>query len=265
MMQSTNPALQADRFGGWRNTPGLSLAPAARANVMTVSGTVNAALILTGLLVASGVATASLAWSHPQIALGAALASLAATLVVGIALFFRPLWAPVLAPIYAVCEGALLGLFSAYASQAMQGTKIGGASGSGVVVAASVLTLGTLAMMLLAYKARLVRATPLFQKVMLIGTASVCLFVLATWILSIVGVNMSVVWGGGPIAILITLALIVYGAFMFIMDFDLIERRAAEGAPKAMEWYGAYALLVTVVFLYIQFLRLLIQIFGRKN
>ncbi len=263
MFQSSNPTLSAEKFSGWREN-GMSLAP-TRSDVMTVQGAINASMIMTSVCIASAIASGTLLASQPGLAMIGFIAALIGTFVIGLVLFFKPLWAKVLGLPFAVFEGVFVGLVSVWAMSAMAGTAVGGTNGSGVVFAAAAATLGLLVTMLAAYKSNIVRATPMFKKVMLISFLGLAAFSFATFIASLFGADLSVVYGNGPIAILITVAFLVFGAFKLVLDFDLIETGAASGAPKAMEWYAGYALLTTVVFIYIEILRLIIQLTGRRE
>jgi len=263
MLQSNNPTLTSDQFSGWREN-GMSLSR-TRSDVMTVQGAINASLIMTSVCIATAIASGTLLFNQPGLAMIGFIVAIVGTLGIGLTLFFKPLWAKVLGLPFAVFEGVFVGLFSVWAMSAMAGTKIGGASGAGVVYAAAAGTLGVLVTMLLAYKSNVIRATGTFKKVMVVASGGICLFLIAAMAARLFGMNLDVIFGNGPLAIAITIGLLVFASLMLIMDFDMIESGAAHGAPKAMEWYAGYALLTSIVMIYIQIVRLIIQLTGRRN
>ncbi len=263
MFQSSNPTLSADRFTGWREN-GMSLSP-TRTDVMTVQGAVNTSLIMTSLCIASAIASGTLLAGQPALAFAGFIGAIAGTLIIGLVLFFKPLWAKVLGIPFALLEGVFVGLFSVSAMSMMAGTKVGGGNGAGIVYLAGAGTLGVLVTMLVAYKSNIIRATDTFKKVMLVAAGGVCLLCVASLVGRLAGMDMSILFGNGVLAIGITIALLVFASLMLIMDFDMIEQGAAAGAPKAMEWYAGYALLSSIVMIYIQIIRLIIQLTGRRE
>lgn len=262
--QSSNPTLTNNAFTGWRNTPGLELGMRP-ANVMTVQGAINTTMILTGLMTASAVGFGTFVFNKAEYVMPGMLISIFGGLILGLIMAFKPMTARFLAVPYAIIEGAFVAGVSLWAMVMMKDTKIGGSNGSGVVFAAAGGTIATLVSMLGLYKLNIVRNTPLFGRVMMISGVGLCVFALGALIASLFGVNMSAIYGNGPLAIAITGVFLVYSAFCFILDFDLIEQGAAQQAPKALEWYAGYSLLVTIVMVYYYILRLLVQLFGRRE
>lgn len=251
-MRTANPALSDRAFYEESRY-------ADRANVMTVNG----AVAKTGFLTAILLAAAGAAW-HFVFPMGAtagavvnrdaALAFVGGGLVGGlltsIVMAFWRQSAPVLAPIYAVCEGFLLGALSGFMAGQYQG----------IVMQAGLLTVGVLAVMLLAYSTGVIRATEKFKMGVIAATGAVFMVYMVTWLLGMFGVAVPYIHSAGPIGIGISVVVVVIAALNLILDFDMIEQGARAQAPKYMEWYSAYGLLVTLVWLYIEILRLLSKI-----
>jgi uncharacterized YccA/Bax inhibitor family protein len=166
---------------------------------------------------------------------------------------FRPQSSAITAPIYAILEGLFLGAISAIIN----------ASYPGVAFQAVLLTIGTLFTMLFLYRSGRIRATPRFRRGVMMATGAVFFAYLISWIMSLLGMPMGFMHSAGPLGILINLVIIVIAALNLIMDFDFIEKGSQMGAPKYMEWYGAFGLMVTLIWLYIEFLRLLARFSGR--
>lgn len=264
MFKSTNPALRSDAFAGWRNNGGMSLEE-AKIGIATINGTINATLILTGVCAASAVTVAS--FVNPKYsfaAVGSGLVCLI-TLIMAFSIYAKPMWARVLAFPYALVKGATLGVFSIWATEAMKGTAIGGATGQGVIYLAMGGTMAVLLCMLALYKSRVIRGSTMLKRVMCVSGAAIGLMCLGSFVAGFFGADTSAIWGNGPLAIGITIAFIVYGAFSLTLDFDEIEQYVEIGSPKAMEWYGGYILLASLAWLYIHFLRLIVQLAGRRD
>jgi uncharacterized YccA/Bax inhibitor family protein len=239
--RSGNPALREDVFSAARTADG---------GVMTVQGTVNK----TALLLVLALATASAAWvlgtaGGPGVggwAIGASLVGLG----VAIATIVRPQWSPVTAPIYALVQGVVLGLVSMWLE----------ASFEGIAIQAVALTFGVMGAMLALYRTGVIKVTQRFRAGVLAATLGIAVVYLVALGLSLFGVRVPFLWDGSPLGILISLAIVVVAALNLLLDFDLIERGARSGAPAYMEWYAAFGLLVTLVWLYLELLRLLAQL-----
>ena len=160
----------------------------------------------------------------------------------------RPRWTPVIGPVYAVIEGALVGAISNVYQNAY---------GEGIVTNAIMATFITVLVMMILYVTRTIRVTDRMRSIVVGATAAIFVFYLATFALSFLGVNMPLVWDAGPLGILFSLAVIALAAFNLLLDFDLIERGVAAGAPRWMNWYAAFGLVVTIIWLYLEILRLL--------
>lgn len=235
---------------------GATAATAARPNVMTVGGAVNATGIMLSLCVASAMGSWLLVKSFEGIGLIAALGGLVVALICGVVMWFKPTASPVAAPVYALGEGLVIGAISFMYAEMAAGTKVGGVTGTGIVTSASIATFAVLGVMLCLYKMGVIKATAKFRAVMLVVGGAVCLYCVVMMGLSLFGATPAALISG-PMAIGVTAAILIYAAFLLILDFDMIEQGAAEGAPKYMEWYAGFGLLATLIMIYLQILRLL--------
>jgi len=271
-MRTANPAMKSDLFAP-AETWGASRAPAteaARSNTMSLSGTVSRTLVLLGLCVA----TAVFAWGlvlpsgggqakvSPMLPLlGGAIGGL----ILALATIFKPRWAPVTAPLYALAEGFFVGAASALFAVSVGQTEGGALQPNyGMIMQAVTLTFGILAVMLIAYGTRIIKPTEKFKAGVVAATGGIMLVYLATWILGFLGVSIPFIHGSGWLGIGFSLFVIVIASLNLILDFDLVEQGVQQGAPKFMEWYAGFALLVTLVWLYIEVLRLLAKLQGRE-
>ena len=235
---NTNPVLKENVFTG----------QVVAGEAMTVQGTVNK----TGLLLLCVVATAAWTWglSHserPEAAFPWMIGGLFGGLVTCLVTVFKRQWSPITAPIYALFEGLLLGGLSAIFEK----------SYPGIAVQSVALTFGVLFVMLLAYKTGLIRATRRLVLGIVCATGAIALVYMANMLMRMFGNSgMSFLFAATPLGIGISVVVVIVAALNLIIDFDMIERGAAMGAPKYMEWYGAFAMMVTLIWLYIEILRL---------
>ncbi len=160
----------------------------------------------------------------------------------------RPQWTPVIGPIYAVIQGALVGAISSVYQDLFA---------DGIVTNAILATAITVLAMVILYVTRTIRVTERMRSIVVGATVAIFVFYLATFALSFFGVGMPLVWDAGPLGILFSLAVIALAAFNLLIDFDLIERGITAGAPSWMNWYAAFGLIVTIIWLYLEILRLL--------
>ena len=246
-MRTGNPALTARTFAS-------SGRAVTGEEAMTVQGTVNK----TGLLLLLLLMTASWTWNMastdgPQAVTpylwGGAIGGLVFALVTA----FKQPWAPVTAPIYALLEGLFLGGLSSLFE----------ARFPGIVLQAVGLTLGTLFALLLAYKSGMIRATENFKLGVVAATGGIFVVYMATMVLGFFGASIPFIHGSGTIGILFSLFVVVIAALNLVLDFDFIESGAEHGAPRYMEWYGAFGLIVTLIWLYLEMLRLLLKLRSR--
>ena len=240
-MRTSNPALRDDVFNVARVDGGAT---------MTVNGTVNK----TGLLLILALFTASASWvlgtgGGPGVA-GWAIGASLVGLGVAIATIVRPRWSPVTAPIYALVEGVVLGLVSMWFEARYQG----------IAIQAVALTFGVFGVMLVLYRTGMIKVTQRFRAGVLGATLGIAVVYLVSLVLGLFGVRVPFLNDASPLGILISLAIVAVAALNLVLDFDLIDRGARSGAPAYMEWYAAFGLLVTLVWLYLELLRLLAKL-----
>lgn len=243
MIKSSNPALAGDTFSQ------LSYS-ADRTESMTIQGTVYKTLLLLLLVLLS----AGWTWTKFYQANGNASAvsvwmmvGLIGGFVVALVTIFKKEWAAVTSPLYAVLEGLFIGGLSAVLES----------SYPGIVIQATGLTFGTLFTMLFAYQSGIIKATENFKLGVVAATGGIAIFYLVMLVLSFFGIQPAFMYGNSWLSIGISLFVVVIAALNFIIDFDIIEQGAKSSMPKYMEWYGAFALMITLIWLYIEFLRLL--------
>jgi uncharacterized YccA/Bax inhibitor family protein len=246
-MRTSNPALNDQVFRG---------EGAAFGEAMTVQGTVNK----TGILLLCTVATAAWAWniflhSHSAQAVAPlALVGVIGGLVFAFATIFKKTWAPVTAPIYALFEGLVLGSVSAILEVRFPGIAIQAVS----------LTFGTMVALLLVYRSGLIRVTDNFRTGIFAATGGIAIFYLIEMVLGFFGVHFTAVNGSGAIGIGFSVFVVIIAALNLVLNFDFIENGARAGAPKYMEWYGAFGMMVTLIWLYFEILQLLSKLRSRN-
>jgi uncharacterized YccA/Bax inhibitor family protein len=247
LMKTSNPALgentfrnlSSARFGGMVD----------EATQMTLNGTVNK----TGILLVCAIATAAWTWHlFLQTRDMSAVAPLMLIGVIGGLIFsmvtiFKKEWSPVTAPIYALLEGLVLGGLSAVVDLRYPG----------IAIQAVGLTFGTLFVLLLAYRSGLIQVTQKFRMGIIAATGGIMVFYLLEMVLGLFGIQFTTINGSGFIGIAFSLFIVAIAALNLVLDFDFIERGVQYGAPKYMEWYGAFGIIVTLVWLYLEILRLL--------
>ena len=246
-MRSSNPAMTGRIF----EKAGTAV---AGSSAMTINGTINKI----GLMLLLVIAAAAYTWNmvmgaDPGRAGTLAIIGVIGGFIMALVTIFRPQSAAITAPIYAILEGLFLGAISAILN----------ARYPGIAFQAVLLTIGTLFTMLFLYRSGRIRATPRFRRGVMMATGAVFFAYMISWILSLFGMQVGFMHSAGPLGILINLVIIVIAALNLIMDFDFIEKGSQMGAPKYMEWYGAFGLMVTLIWLYIEFLRLLSRFAGR--
>jgi uncharacterized YccA/Bax inhibitor family protein len=186
------------------------------------------------------------------------IASAIGGFILAIVICFTPRWASYLVPVYGLIEGVFVGGISAYYNHAFA------EQAPGIVMQAVGLTFGVVIAMYLLYRFRIIKATQRFKSIVFTATAGIAVFYLLGWVLRIFGLQMPFIHESTTIGIGISLVIVAVAALNLILDFDMIENGVAMGAPKYMEWYGAFGLLVTIVWLYLEILRLLSKFAGRK-
>ena len=247
-MRTGNPALNDATFSG--------IGRAEAGATMTIQGTVNKTIALLLLLILPASWTWRLYYTPEgqQALLPWMLGGVLGGLVVAVILVFKKTWAPVLAPAYALLEGLALGGIS----------SVFEARYPGIVIQAVGLTFGTLFALLMAYKSGLIRATENFKLGVAAATGGIFVFYLVTMVLGFFNIRIPYIHESGMIGIGFSLFVVVVAALNLVLDFDFIESGARHGAPRYMEWYGSFGLLVTLVWLYLEILRLLAKMRSRR-
>ena len=243
--RSGNPALNKSSFDSFSRT-----SRGAEINeVMTIKGTVDKTAIGLFLLIFSGYYSFAPGMTYliPVGVFGG--------LIVAVITIFKKEWSPITVPIYAILEGLAMGSISYMFNQAYEG----------IVMQAIGLTLGILASLLLAYRSGMIKATENFKLGVVAATGGIFLVYMASFVMSFFGASISVLdpANSSLMSIGFSLFIIVIASLNLVLDFDFIEEGAKKGAPKYMEWYGAFGLLVTLIWLYLEILKLLSKLRSR--
>lgn len=234
-MRTGNPALKSDVF--------TSVDSLGSTEVMSIQGTVNKTMFLLLLTLVS----ASWVWSDAVRWLPFMLPLAIGGFIVALITIFKKEWAMITAPVYAVVEGLFLGVISAFMERAYPG----------IVIQAVALTFGTLFCLLIAYKSKLIEVTDNFRLGVVSATGAIALIYFVTIIMGFFGIRMPFIHESGIIGIGFSLFVVVIASLNLVLDFDFIEKGAESNAPKYMEWYAAFGLMVTLIWLYLEMLRLL--------
>ena len=261
MMRTSNPALNAKVFDQARGY--------GTGETMTLQGTINKTFVLLGLLVLSA------AWVWGKIMQPAAplfeglegatravppsigplmMVGIFGGMIVGFVTIFKKEWAPVTSPVYALLEGLFIGGISAIFELQYPG----------IVIQAVALTFGTLFCLLTAYKSGMIKPTENFKLGIIAATGAIGLIYIVSFIMGFFGASIPMIHGSGPVGIAFSLVVVTIAALNLVLDFDFIEQGSAMGIPKYMEWYGAFGLIVTLVWIYIEILRLLSKLRSRR-
>jgi uncharacterized YccA/Bax inhibitor family protein len=225
--------------------------------VMTERGTLNKFGFLFLMVMAGAAFTWNAFYQGKNVfpwMIGAAIGGL----IVALILTFKPKLAPYLAPAYGVLEGVFVGAISAYYNYAFAETA------PGIVMQAVGLTFGVIVAMYLLYHFKIIKATQRFKSIVFTATAGIAMFYVIAIVLRFFGIEMPLIHESSLMGIGFSVFVVAIAALNLILDFDMIEQGAAMGAPKYMEWYGAFGLLVTIVWLYIEILRLLSKLSSRN-
>lgn len=254
IFKTSNPALGENTF---RNLAGAGYGGAIDESTrMTLNGTVHR----TGVLFVCALASAAWTWhlyeasrtmdaAAPLMLLG-----VFGGLILAFVTIFKKEWAPVTAPVYALCEGLFLGGISAQLNLIYPG----------IAVRAVGLSFGTLFVLLMAYSTGMIRVTNKFRIGVIAATGGIMIFYFAEMILGFFGIAFHSIEGAGIIGIGFSLFVCAIAALNLVLDFDFIEQGVRYGAPKYMEWYGAFGIMVTMVWLYLEILRLLTKLNQRN-
>ena len=248
-MATANPAMSEAVY----QRAGLAATPT---QAMTIQGSV----LKTAILVVILLATAAYTWSQAvegsnTVSYGLLIAGAIGGFITALVTIFIPRVSPITAPIYAALEGLVLGAISAVFEAAYPG----------IVIQAVGLSIGVLAVMLFVYGTGIIRATEKFKIGVVAATGAVCLVYLVDIVLSWFSIRIPWIHESGVVGIGFSLVVVVIAALNLILDFDFIEQGAKLQAPKYMEWYGGFSLLVTLVWMYLEILRLLAKLRGSRD
>ena len=260
-MRTSNPALSDSTFINLNKE-----APITDSNRMTIEGTVakSAFLLAICIISALGLWFVTIATStqvlpnghvlpNQAIAYPAMIAGGIGGLIMAIVTMFKKTLSAFTGTLYVVFEGLVIGGLSAIAE----------AFYPGIALQAGLLTFGTLFAMLSAYRTGLIKVTDKLRSIIVAATGGIMLVYLASFVMSFFGASIPFIHEGGMIGIGFSLFVVGLAAFNLLLDFDFIERGSKQGAPKYMEWYAAFGLMVTLIWLYIEILRLLMKLQSR--
>lgn len=241
-MRTSNPIFNEKTFNRYAYLTGTD-----PQDLMTVKGTATKSFVL--LLLA--LCTATVSWltvqANPSLVMPVVIGSAVGGLILGLVGAFAHRSAPIVGPLYALVEGVFLGAIS----------MIFEAKYPGIAIQAVMMTFGVFLGMLLAFRSRVIRATSTFKKVVIGATLGIAVVYGISFVMFLFGARMPVINDPTPLGVAINLFTATVAALNLVLDFDLIERGSNEGAPKYMEWYAAFGLMVTLFWLYIEMLRLL--------
>ena len=245
-MRSGNPTLNEKAFSGTR--------AAAGAEQMTVMGAVHKTAVLLFLVTAAACLTWSQMRANPAYAMKWSMIWALSGFVVALVTVFKKSWAPVTAPVYAVLEGLMLGVLSSLFELQYHG----------IVIQAVGLTFGTLAALLLAYRSGLIKVTQNFRLGVVAATGGICILYLVDIVMAFFGHRIPMIHESGWLGIGFSLFVVGIAALNLVLDFDFIEQAAGSGQAKYMEWYAGFGLVVTLIWLYLEILRLLAKTSRRR-
>ncbi len=248
LFKSGNPALSEKKFEA-------SLVDAG-AETMTERGTMNKFIFLFFMLMASALLTWKAHFEGVNVmpwVIGAAIAGLVLVFVTS----FRPQWGAYTVPAYGLLEGVFVGGISAVYADAFAETA------PGIVMQAVALTFGTVIAMYILYRTGVIKATQRFKSIVFTATAGIAIFYLIAMVLRLFGIELAFLHEGSLLGIGFSLFVVAIAALNLILDFDRIEAGVSLGAPKYMEWFGAMGLMITIIWLYIEILRLLSKLSSR--
>lgn len=246
MLRTTNPALNAKVLKGVERSYG--------EDAMTVNGAINK----TGILLLLVVLSASWVWrgfyAQSLNVMTWMLVGIIGGLIAAIVTIFKKEWSPVSAPVYAILEGFALGGISAIFQKQYPG----------IAFQAVLLTFAVLICMLIAYRTGMIKVTEKFRAGIIAATFGIFIFYMLTMVLSLFGVRMPIYYGNSMLSIGISVFIVIIAALNLVLDFDFFDKGTEAGLPKYMEWYAAFGLMVTLIWLYLEILRLLAKINSRR-
>ncbi|MDE3234973.1 MAG: Bax inhibitor-1/YccA family protein [Bacteroidota bacterium] len=246
LFESGNPTLSQKFFNKTAN------ASLQAQGIMSVRGTLNKFGFLMMMVIGGAVYTWHLYdTGNPTLMSTLMMVGIFGGLIAALGITFKPTWAGYLAPAYGILEGFFIGGLSAVMNDAFKEKY------PGLIMQAVGLTFGVAIAMFLLYNFRIIKATEKFKSIIITATMGIAIFYLLSMVVRMFGVNMPFLYDASPLGIGISLFVVAIAALNLIIDFDMIERGSEMGAPRYMEWYGAFGLLVTLVWLYIEILKLL--------
>ena len=244
-LRSGNPTLNAKTFSGFDLTTG---------GTMTIMGTVNKTAFSLLLLMTTALFTWNMPLGDPR-ANGLMIFGMISGFILALITVFKHQWAKFTVPVYALMQGLALGGISKYFESMYPG----------IVNQAVMLTFGTLGALLLAYRSGIIKATENFKLGIVAATGGIAFVYMISWVLSWFSISVPVIHSNSNMGILFSIGVVIIAALNLVLDFDFIEEGSEKGAPKFMEWYGAFGLLVTLIWLYLEILRLLAKLSSRRN
>ncbi|MBR5856818.1 MAG: Bax inhibitor-1/YccA family protein [Bacteroidales bacterium] len=237
-----------------------SAAVFTESGTMTVKGTMTKALLLLLLVIAAGAYTWKIFYEaiNPASISGWMWGGVIVGFICAMVISFKPNTAPFLSPVYAAAEGLVLGAVSAIYNSAFAETA------PNIISNAVILTLLCALVMLTIYRTGIIKVNGTFARVITVSLITIFIFYMGSMLLSMFGVNLEILHGSSPLSIGISVLIVGIAAFSLLMDYKFIEQASVMGAPKQMEWYGAFGLMVTLVWLYLEILKLLGKINSRE-
>lgn len=248
-MKSSNPALNDSSFSNAKDAGIYN-------DIMTLEGTVTKSIYLIGMVMAAGVMgwklmlNPSLQQYGMQVLIGGAILAF----IVAMVTIFKKEMSPTTAPAYAILEGLSLGVLSYIYEQQY----------AGIIIQSLILTIAVFVALLFCYKSGIIKPTENFKLGVVAATGGIMILYIVSLLGSFVGWELPYLHESGPVGIGISLFIVVIAALNLVLDFDFIERGSEKSLPKYMEWYGAFGLLITLVWLYIEIVRLLAKLQDRK-
>jgi len=246
-LRSGNPTLNTKTFSGFDLTTGAT---------MSIMGTVYKTALALLLLMSTALFTWNLPSGDPKTSALMILGMIGGFIVAMITVF-KPHIARYTVPIYSLLQGLALGGISKFFETMFPD--------EGIVTQAVMLTFGTLGALLLAYVSGLIKPTENFKLGILAATGGIAFVYLISWVLSWFSVSVPLIHSNSNMGIIFSIGVVIIAALNLVLDFDFIEEGAEKGAPKYMEWYGAFGLMVTLIWLYLEILRLLAKLSSRRN
>jgi uncharacterized YccA/Bax inhibitor family protein len=241
-MRSSNPILKPEVFS--------QAGAYASSDAMTVQGTIDKTFVLLCLLVVG----AGLVWGQPLKFLPWAMPAAIIGFILALITTFKRDWAPVTAPLYAFAEGIVVGWISSLMEQQFPG----------IVVQAVLLTFGTLFSLLVLYRSGIIKVTQQFRMMIVGATMAIVLVYLVSMVMGMFGKTIPLINEAGPVGIIFSLIVVGVAALNLVLDFDFIEQGSKMNAPRYMEWYAGFGIMVTLIWLYLEILRLLAKLRSRR-